>query len=104
MADRRGNPVKDCVGKEYTVVNKPSSFLSGFFVGALASSAAALLFVFQPGSETRRQTDERTKASSSSTKRALDRYMEELGSWSGKGLDIIATSPKAQMEAPMGWY
>ena len=80
------------------MISKPSSFLSGFFVGALASSAAALLFVFQPDCETH------VRADKTRTNKALDRYMAELGSWSGEGIKIQAPSPEAFAEAPMGWY
>jgi len=86
------------------MVSKPSSFFSGLFVGALASSAAALLFVFQPGGETHIRADKGTKAFSAKGNKALNRYMAELGSWSGEGTKIQAPSPEAFAEAPMGWY
>jgi hypothetical protein len=86
------------------VINKPSSFFSGFFVGALASSALALLFVLQPSGKARIQTDEKRQVVSTNTEKMITKYMEELGSWSGEGVEIKEISPEAFAEAPMGWY
>jgi len=84
--------------------SKSLSFFSGFFVGALASMATALLFVLQPGGGTRPTTEGRPKSFSNKAKKALDRYLEELGSWSGEGTRTRDLAPEAYAEAPLGWY
>jgi gas vesicle protein len=86
------------------VINKPASFFSGFFVGALASSATALLFVLQSGGKTRMQTRETPNVFSTHAEKVRAKYMEELGSWSGKGVEIKEVSAETLAEAPMGWY
>ena len=86
------------------MISKHSSFFPGFLVGALASSAVALFLGLQPGGRTRIQTGKRTKALSTHPRKTLDRYVEELGGWSGKGIETKEVSPEAFAKAPLGWY
>jgi hypothetical protein len=68
------------------------------------NEATALLFVLQPGGGTRPTTEDRPKSFSNKAKKALDRYLEELGSWSGEGTRTRDLAPEAYAEAPLGWY
>ena len=86
------------------MIGRPSTFVSGFFVGALASGAAALLFAHQPGGEPRTRAGAKTRAVPRTAGKAMQRYMDELGSWSGEGIKIAKAAPQAPAEAPMGWY
>ena len=86
------------------MINKSSSFFSGFFVGALASGATALLFALRSGRQSRAQTRQGTGKSSSKADRAFARYTEELGNWSGKGAVPADVSAPPLADAPMGWY